>query len=270
MITLEEIYKPIQKGLEKVEDELKQRTNHNFNFFRKGKRLRPALLLFSANAFNNNYSRDLIQAASALEMIHTASLIHDDIVDESLQRRDKPSLYKQIGIKPAVILGDFLFAQGLSMVESIKNSNVMPIIVSAVKTMCEGQWLEFSVNQKNNFTLQDYLRIIEKKTVSLFSCCCEIGGIYRNANKEELSDLYNFAYNFGLGYQLLDDAKDLTNGLYSPLELIILKFGGSKYCEKLALDFLKQATLNISQLSNIIEKTGFKQIIHYTEVKYEQ
>ncbi len=262
-MTLNEIYIPIQQSLGQVEEELKIRTNQTIDIFARGKRLRPALLLFSAHAFNGSFSKDVILVASALEMIHTASLIHDDIIDGSLHRRNKPSLYQSLGVKPAVIFADFLFAEGLTMLESVKPSNVTSLVIRAVKTMCEGQWMELTSVIRNNLIEQDYLKIAEKKTASLFACCCEIGGLLRRAGEQELASLYDFGRNFGVVYQLLDDAADLLPEPLNLPERKLLEWGGKSYCERLARDFFEQAKSKISHLSDETEKQGFEQILSY-------
>jgi heptaprenyl diphosphate synthase len=167
MIALNDIYQPIHQNLVSVEDRLKGMSSTNTNIFAKGKRLRPALLLFAAHAFNGADHKNVALVATAIEMIHTASLIHDDIIDSSTQRRNKPTLYQCLGIKPAVIFADFLFVEGLTMLESVKPSNIMPSVVRAVKTMCEGQWMELTLTSQNDYSEQNYMEVIEKKTASL-------------------------------------------------------------------------------------------------------
>lgn len=263
MMTLEEIYKPIQQSLHHVEDELKIRTNQTIDIFTRGKRLRPALLLFSAHAFDGTSNKDVTLVAGALEMIHTASLIHDDIIDGSAQRRNKPSLFQSLGVKPAVIFADFLFAEGLTMLESVKPSNIVSTVIRSVKTMCEGQWMELTVARQENYTEQNYLEIIEKKTASFFACCCEIGGLLRKAEEQELVNLYDFGRNFGVVYQLLDDAADLSHDQRNKFERKLLAWGGRKYCEQLARNFSEKAKSKISHLSDKIEKQSFEQILSY-------
>lgn len=260
---LEQIYIPIQQSLDQVEEELKRRTNRTITIFSQGKRLRPALLLFSAHAFNGAHSRDVTLAASALEMIHTASLIHDDIVDDSTQRRKRPSLHYSLGVKPAVVLADFLFAEGLTMLESIKPSNIVSLVIRSVRTMCEGQWMELTSGMRDNYTEQDYVEISEKKTASLFSCCCKIGGLFRKAGVEELTTLYDFGRNFGIVYQLLDDAADLSLDHANQSGRKLREWGGNEYCKQRAKDFAEQARSRISRLSDEVEKQGFEQILSY-------
>ena len=262
-MTLKEIYTPIKQSLHQVEKELKIRTNQTIDIFSKGKRLRPALLLFSAHAFDGSCNKDVTLVAGALEMIHTASLIHDDIIDGSAQRRNRPSFYQSLGVKPAVIFADFLFAEGLTMLESVKPSNIVSTIIRSVKTMCEGQWMELSVAMQNNYTKQNYLEIIEKKTASFFACCCEIGGLLRKAEEQELVSLYDFGRNFGVAYQLLDDAADLSPDRRNSSERKLIEWGGKKYCEQLAQNFSEKATSEILHLSDKIEKQGFEQILSY-------
>lgn len=260
-MTLKDIYIPIQQSLNQVDEELKRRTNHTIDVLAGGKRLRPALLLFSTHAFDDTQCKDVILTASALEMIHSASLIHDDIIDGSAQRRSRPSFYSSLGVKPAVIFGDFLFVQGLTKLETVKPTRVLSMVVRAVKAMCEGQWLELEIPARNDFTQQDYLKIIDKKTASLFACGCEIGGLFRHASKEELTYLRDFGRNFGFAYQLLDDAADFSESHSDRSERKLREWGGQDYCKQTALEFSEQARLQIAHLTNDVERKGFEQIL---------
>jgi len=262
-MTLKNIYEPIEKNLNYIEEDITKTFNHKFNAFTKGKRLRPAILLFSAHAFDGSCTEDMIRTGSAIEMIHTASLIHDDIIDESVQRRENPSLYQSMGVKSAVIFADFLFAQGLTKLDTVKPTRVLPMLVRAVKAMCEGQWLELEIPARNDFTQQDYLEIIDKKTASLFACSCEIGGLFRHAREEELTYLRDFGRNFGFAYQLLDDAADFSESHSDRSERKLCEWGGQNYCKQTALEFSEQARLQIAHLTNDVERKGFEQILSH-------
>lgn len=262
-MTLRGVCSPIHNGLSEVEEKLKKRTNHTINIFANGKRLRPVLMLYAAHAFGKTRLRDVTTAATAIEMIHTASLIHDDVVDGSIERRNKPALHTSLGTRSAVILGDFLFAQGLAMIESVKTANITPLVVRVVEAMCEGQWMEMANRRQNDYSEKEYLDVIEKKTVSLFSCCCKIGGILRGAGECEQELLCDFGRCFGFTYQLLDDAADLSADGCGRAEQRIIEWGGKDYCEQLARDYTQKARSVISRLSNEIEKKGFEQILSY-------
>ncbi len=262
MIALQEIYRPIQHSLMSVEEQLMQMDGAEIDVFAKGRRLRPALLLFSAHAFNGADHRNATLVATAIEMIHAASLIHDDLIDGTSERRQRPSLHMTLGSKRAVIYADFLFAQGLTLLDSVKPSSITSLVINAIRTMCEGQWMEL-VMTKQNFSTQNYLTTIEKKTASLFACCCKVGGIIRSAQPQELATLGDFGKDFGLTYQLLDDAEDMSFDDAGGVERKLIECGGRAYCEQLARDTTKQAGTRIADLPNDIERKAFEQMLSY-------
>lgn len=260
---LKDLCGPIQSSLARVEKELNKRTDHKFDVFANGKRLRPVLTLYAAHAFDRTHDNQATIAATAMEIIHTASLIHDDIVDSSEERRERPTLHRTIGTKSAVAFGDYLFAQGLAMVESLRTSNITSLAVGVIEAMCEGQWMEQTIGKKASYTEKDYFDIVERKTVSLFECCCKIGGILRRAGKEELELLSDFGRYFGFSYQLLDDAADLSEDRCNPNGQRIFELGGKDYYEGLARGFTVKAKDAILGLSSETERDGFGTILSY-------
>jgi octaprenyl-diphosphate synthase len=229
-------YRPIRHALAAVEAEIAGRTTGRFSVLLKGKRLRPATLLLAAGATGERPAHDAVLTAAIVEIVHTASLIHDDVIDSAARRRDGAALHRIIGVKPAVIFADLLFVQGLAALEELRTRGLVHLLVREVKTMCEGQWLEAKVGAGAVCTDKQYYEIIDKKTASLFAFCSRTGGLLRKAATPELAALEEFGRQFGLAYQLLDDAADLENERRGAIQRALERRGGVKYCHEAAGD----------------------------------
>jgi len=232
---LKEILRPISEELSQVEGELKEQIkligikhsseNHKFVnriishlFNVPGKRLRPALVLLSAKAVNELQKSDIkqfVKLATAIELIHSASLIHDDIIDESKYRRHQLTLNKEFGNHIAVLVGDILYSQFFSLLISIKIKNhklyerLSQIFCDITKKMCFGEIFEYKIKKSRiNPSFKEYLEVIENKTASLFSVSCQSGGMVNGADEKISTALANYGLYFGLSFQIVDDYMD--------------------------------------------------------------
>ena len=174
----------------------------------KGKRLRPLLVLLSGG--NVSGARDdLRRTAAAVELIHTASLLHDDVIDGAGERRGKPSLNARYGNCPAVLAGDYLFARAFEMVALCENYPLIHLFTKAISTMCEGE-IEQSRNAFNcNTSENQYLRCAYSKTAVLLEACCEAGGLLSNLDRHAIQQLKQFGRNLGMAFQITDDLLDI-------------------------------------------------------------
>jgi octaprenyl-diphosphate synthase len=236
-------YRPIRRGLEAVEAEIAARTTGRFSVLLRGKRLRPAMLLFAAGATGKRPDTDAVLAAAIVEIVHTASLIHDDVIDSAAHRRNGAALHRIIGVKPAVIFADLLFVQGLAALEELSTPDLVHLLVREVRTMCEGQWLEARVGAGAACTKKQYFEILDKKTASLFAFCCRTGGLLRKAPAPEVAALTEFGQRFGLAYQLLDDAADLRAEPDGVIQRALAHWGGTRFCRQAAKDAAASARL---------------------------
>jgi octaprenyl-diphosphate synthase len=261
---LELVYRPIAACLARVDAEVAARTGVGVPVFSGGKRLRPALLLFSAHAFDGRSCPDAVLLAAAVEMVHTASLIHDDVIDTAKQRRQSTALHRRLGVKPAVILADLLFVQGLSMLESVRGSGLAHALIREVRTMCEGQWLEMKAARARRCTKETYQEIIDKKTAALFAFCCRTGGVLRNAPTDELTSLDMFGRGFGLAYQLLDDARDLSTDRPGLLEQLVIEWGGRPYLRRAAGKAAGACRAALAGLRDRTERRGLEHVLRIT------
>ncbi|MEX2442457.1 MAG: polyprenyl synthetase family protein [Alkalispirochaeta sp.] len=188
------------------------------SFKTHGKRLRPALMIFSAYAAATQALPDkktVVKLATAVEIIHTASLVHDDVIDESIFRRGRFSTNARYGNKLAVLSGDILLTQfytivsGLTELSASTRFALLDLLMTVTRRMCFGEVYEERIRagkMKVDFDL--YIDTIENKTASLMSGCCEAGGIVAEATEDHIQALIDFGRHIGMAYQLLDDLAD--------------------------------------------------------------
>lgn len=224
-MNLEEVYKPIADELEKVESFLESSLKESscqsildmsdLLLQSGGKRLRPALVILSEKAVSNGENihcqDDLVGLATAMELIHLASLIHDDVLDGATMRRSRPSLNARLGDGISIGFGDYVYSKAFELVSKCRNPDVFVCISQAIYVMCEGELTQ--VCQRGNLDLSkdNYITIAKKKTASLFSACCHAGSIIGNQNQHAQAVLKDFGMNFGIAFQIFDDCRDIIS-----------------------------------------------------------
>lgn len=217
--TLEEIYAPVQPALERIDEEIGKILDTpnplskeviEYFFSVKGKCLRPALCLFGASFAEDPevIEKAVLPVAAALEVFHSATLIHDDIVDLSSLRRGRPTVNAKWSPQAAVLVGDFLHDRAVTTVFEAKNERLNALFLKTACEVCDGEILEF--REKNNFSLNEeaYLAIIQKKTASLLSACTESGGIMANLASDDVFSLRKYGLALGMAFQIVDDCLD--------------------------------------------------------------
>ena len=212
------------------EDELELRETVDYFFGVPGKRLRPALALLSARALGDVGSTDLlVKVATAAELIHSASLIHDDVIDQEPIRRGQPTLSRLQGNTVAVLVGDLYYAQFFSILTELTAVGVerqhilFDIFLSTTRKMCMAEILEARLERTERApTLANYLQIIEDKTASLMSASCEAAAVVVGADEKRRRGIAQFGRSIGLAYQLVDDALD-GDASYRDGEEILVK-----------------------------------------------
>jgi heptaprenyl diphosphate synthase len=175
-----------------------------------GKRLRPLLTVLSGKALSPSPPKELTVAGAAVELIHMASLIHDDIIDQSLYRRGQPTIHSLWGQKNAVLAGDFLFAKAFDLLVSHRLFPVLKLMVAAIQEMCRGEITQSDYLFNTNQSGEDYFLRIEQKTGKLLSACCQSGAIIAGSNPEEETALKNYGTYLGYTYQIVDDLLDFS------------------------------------------------------------
>jgi octaprenyl-diphosphate synthase len=174
-----------------------------------GKRLRPLLVLLSARALDYKGSQHL-DLAAIIEFIHTATLLHDDVVDTSNLRRGRPTANAQWGNAPSVLVGDFLYSRAFQMMVAIGNMDIMAILSDTTNIIAEGE-VQQLVNAKDPAISEaNYLTVIDKKTAVLFAAACEVAAVLGGASTEQRRALRAYGHHVGMAFQLVDDALDYT------------------------------------------------------------
>jgi len=229
-LPLSKIYEPIQQDLAKVEDMMKSASQADLSWLPKqlahdlrdsgklaelltyslkggGKRIRPALTLLSGKSYNYNLDC-LLPMATAVEIMHTATLVHDDAIDNSSVRRGRPTINKVWDDDKAILLGDYLFAKAGELVSTTQNLQVIKLFSQTLMTITSGELAQsfdaFNLEQ----TRQHYLHRIISKTASLFSLATESGAILSQAPGKLVKALKEYGYNLGIAFQLVDDIMD--------------------------------------------------------------
>lgn len=176
-----------------------------------GKRLRPLLLLLSARAFTYNRER-AVTAAAGVELLHTASLVHDDSIDRAALRRGQPTLNSQLSSGAVILIGDFLFAQSAMLAADTGNVRVVSIFASTLGAICDGQLLETLQAHDLGQDRESYFKRIYGKTASLFAGAAEMGAVIGGASEEAVAEMRDFGGDIGMAFQIIDDVLDLAQG----------------------------------------------------------
>jgi octaprenyl-diphosphate synthase len=173
-----------------------------------GKRIRPALLLLSAKLFPHD-ERSAIRLGAVIEIIHTATLVHDDIIDEAKTRRGRPAANTKWGNSKCVLAGDWLYMQAFKIAVQERNFRVLDLLIDLTQQMVEGELLQMEKLGKC-ISLEEHLDLIFRKTACLFSASMRLGAVLGKATEEQESRLRDYGLPLGLAFQIVDDALDLT------------------------------------------------------------
>ncbi|MBK8946800.1 MAG: polyprenyl synthetase family protein [Ignavibacteriae bacterium] len=213
---LSEISKPILNELEDFNQLFKKSLKSEVGIVdlvtkyilkQKGKKIRPILVLLSSKVIGDVNQKSL-RGAILVELLHTATLVHDDVVDGAEKRRGLPSINAVWKNKVAVLMGDYLLSRGLLISLDSDDFDLLKIITKAVKRMSEGELLQIRKTRKLDIDEETYFRIISDKTASLLSTCCEIGAASTTNNEKYISALRNYGENLGKAFQIVDDILD--------------------------------------------------------------
>ena len=174
-----------------------------------GKRIRPALLLLAAKLGEYRGDRDVL-FASVFELIHTATLVHDDVIDGAATRRGRRSVNGRWGNHVTVLLGDYLYIKSMNMALTADDLRVIKILADITQKMIEAELIQADRNRRLDVREEDYLDIIRRKTAHLFSGCCRVGALVGSQSPEREESLASFGLNLGMAFQITDDLLDFT------------------------------------------------------------
>ena len=222
MSTLSSIKKPVEKDMAAFEAYFSKTMRSeipllkivlNYIFRRKGKQMRPLLVFLSAS-LNGEISEATYVAATLIELLHTASLVHDDVVDEAEERRGALSINALWNSKIAVLVGDYMLSKGLLITVEKNRYDMLEIVSEAVKSMSEGELLQLQKSRKLNIKEEDYYKIISMKTAAFIAACTACGARSVTGDTDIIMTMKDFGENVGIAFQIRDDLLDFEgNGL---------------------------------------------------------
>ena len=177
-----------------------------------GKRIRPLILVLSAECIKSKkVESDAYLAASAIELLHTESIIHDDIIDEENQRRGKPSFHIKYGYNSSILTADFVLGVILNLSSKLKDPRIINELSNAATKMTEGEMMEIKRGKEMDITEDDYIKVLEFKTASLFEASAKIGAITGGGDEDQIHTMTSFGNLLGIAYQIHDDLFDWSN-----------------------------------------------------------
>ena len=217
-MSVKQLFAPIAADMQAVDAVIRERLYSDVVLVRQvaeyiinsgGKRLRPALVLFTAGAMGYQ-GRQHHELAAVVEFIHTATLLHDDVVDESDLRRGNKTANAMFGNAASVLVGDFLYSRAFQMMVGVDNMRVMRVLADATNVIAEGEVLQLLNCHNADVVIDDYLRVIRYKTAKLFEAAARLGGILAQADEDTESRLAAFGMHLGTAFQLIDDVLDYS------------------------------------------------------------
>jgi octaprenyl-diphosphate synthase len=177
-----------------------------------GKRVRPALTILSNYVVGGDGSRyNSIRMATVMELLHTATLVHDDIIDKADTRRNRLTVNALYGNETAVLMGDWLYMSAFETSLAERSLPILDILTRVTRKMTEGELLQLTTLKRTDVSEEQYLDIIQRKTAYLFSASCDVGGILGGASEREQKALTDYGFNLGMAFQLTDDLLDFTS-----------------------------------------------------------
>lgn len=274
-VSLSEISLPIKNDLGRFSDLFKSSLKSKVGIVdlvtkyilkQKGKKIRPLLVLLSAKTAGGITDRTF-RGATLVELLHTATLVHDDVVDNAEERRGLPSINAVWKNKIAVLMGDYLLSRGLTIAVEGKDFDFLGIITNTVKRMSEGELLQINKTRKLDIDEETYFKIISDKTASLLSTCCEIGAGSATENEEYRAALRNYGEYLGIAFQIKDDILDYVGAS----SLIGKPLGADIKEKKITLPLIhslrnaddKESSKIIKIIKKGSKKEGLKEVLNF-------
>jgi octaprenyl-diphosphate synthase len=289
---LVQIFEPIRADLAEVDREFLRHVESNVDVITKmgryistsgGKRVRPAVLLMAARLCGYSGER-AVRYAAVVEFIHTATLVHDDIIDESEMRRGRLAVHSQWGNDVTVLLGDFLYIKSMALALSYDRLDIVRVLCDVTLKMIEGEIYQLTKNGDAALTEDEHFEIIRRKTAYLFGGSVQIGGMLGRVSAEQEAALQQYGFNLGIAFQLVDDLLDFTGdfeALGKPigadlvegkmtLPLIHLLQQGSDRGEQLVREIIDSKSATADQWSEISRLLKDHRSIEYARRRAEE
>lgn len=264
---LDEVDKIVEEVLQSDNPELMEMCNYVIET--GGKRIRPAICILAYYAAGGKDPKRAIEIGAAYEIIHNATLVHDDINDQGELRRGRKALYKEYSISKSIIVGDYMFARSFRLIGAT-SPEIVDCIVDASAAMSSGEFIQKKFENKSTVTEEDYFEIIEGKTASLLSSAAKSGAFLADVDSEVIEALGDYAMGLGKAFQIIDDTLDIigdidTTGKMVGIDLIegkptlpiIYAMQDSEYGEKIKEVFEKEevSTKSVEKIIGLIRKT---------------
>ena len=201
----------MRRGVDPAENVLREYSKNKER--RGGKRLRAALVLFCSSINSGNdpkIQESAVDIAAAVELIHSATLVHDDIVDNAVLRRLKPSVNIKYGVEVSVLLGDFLYARAFEIIAKVADQDITSWMSETTQKMCEGELDQLRNRYRADLSTAEYISFIGRKTASLISACARSGARLGGMTAKEQNSLADFGENIGISFQIIDDLLDVV------------------------------------------------------------
>src|SRR5579863_6814771 len=217
-LTAREVFDLVRDDLERVEKEISRESVASVDAITAigqylqeagGKRLRPSLLLLSSRLIGDG-GESAIRLGAVVEMIHAATLVHDDVIDAAETRRGRPSANVQWGNHTCVLAGDWLYMQAFHMALRERNFHILDLLIGLTQMMVEGELLQLERIGRIGVTEADCMELVDRKTACLFSVCAKLGALVAGADSQTEEKLGEYAWNLGMAFQLVDDVLDFT------------------------------------------------------------
>lgn len=268
--------------LSKIEDTLKREVDlYSWSEFHAplryacdgGKRIRPLILVLSAECIKSKkVEPEAYLAASAIELLHTESIIHDDIIDEENQRRGKPSFHIKYGYNSSILTADFVLGVILNISSKLKDARIINELSNAATKMSEGEMMEIRLGKEMAITEDDYIKVLEFKTASLFEASAKIGAITGGGDEDQIHAMTSFGNLLGIAYQIHDDLIDWNNE-NRLFNILVRKNGKSTdfvdQMDKLYQSYASKAKNELRKISTLSEaKRHLENLTDLTSVQF--
>ena len=241
-----------------------------------GKRIRPLILILSAETISSNKrltteaTEDMFLASCAIELLHTESVIHDDIIDKEDYRRGKPSFHVKYGYNSSILTADFVLGIILNIITKLNNAKVSAELSKAATKMSEGEMMEIKLTKDLILKDDDYIKVVENKTASLFEAASKIGSLLGEGTEEEISAMGNFGHLLGIAYQIHDDIMDWNNEDRLFNILVRNNKESVEFIERMENLYMSYSSKAKNELKKIGDSVSKKHLEHLTDLNFLQ
>lgn len=293
-LTAKRIFDSISTELTLVEEEFERQARSNIQVIAYlgeylrgsgGKRVRPALTILSNYAVGGNGANySSIRMATVMEFLHTATLVHDDVIDKAETRRNRPSINSEFGNQTAVLMGDWLYMSAFETSLAERSLPVLDILTAVTRKMTEGELLQLTLLGRTDVSEEQYFDVIARKTAYLFSACCEIGALLGGADSRTQNMLRDYGMNLGIAFQLVDDLLDFTSSegvlgkpagadllegkVSLPLIFLLQREPGMRSAVQTVISEASYQSVSRAALLEAMERTGALQLALQRAIEY--